>query len=912
MTKKLLFTNFFIGLLFFTSNFLEAQNAVLNPDFETAGGSLNSWTHTTWNGSSGVDLRVDTGDNYAYMYGDTYMYQKVTNITTGLPYVYSINFKDLNIKQTTGIGFAIEKETSLNIPSFPLGATNLRDFCNSNSGLWWEFLSSDPLGFVTSESDGSYTYTVNLTLPNDATAIYVCLGTKGAIARLEVNTVSLEKDPNIKEVTFSVKDNTNSPVENAEIEVEGFSFNLLTDSSGEATTNLLLNTDYDFNVLKDYYQIYNSTVSVNTGTNVIDIQLEDLIEVKDVQTRISEYGDNATPYPIYAHLWNKDLNFTPQINQKLAENFDYIIGGGDISNTEATNLDIDAIKAIDDKFQVIVYQGGWSEKASNVEDQKIDLLYYRAGILSASINASQTSLVINTTPDNKGKGLVASETDNFITWIRIGDELMKILSVSSNISYPITVTVERGLGGTTPTSHTANQTVTAPLYTVAPVIGGNNDNLSYFDPVFGPRKTRLKDDAIYNARFKKQDGIWIDILVGLLGAQNMVGGNYTLWDHENNQTLTSEEINLKTKDALNDIYESFYARLGYYPTIYGNNVLYDQNYNASSRGFVMEKTITHPKGLDGFCHENSWGHMSDDSGGIDNDGDPVNTSDVFRLISKYNNGRFLEYYMGNTWISRCKAIALLAQRELPNQPMTINAGFKNQWFAYDLTDQQRYDFNKYAYASYLMSVYVDSENRIASRMGISPMTDDGAGNIDITVEPFFLYDIGVPIESNNYTNFTNYRVASNNLYARNFSKGLVLLNPFSSNMASSVSVSTITGNSDVYTNPENGQVVTAVQLGSRESMLLLNSSTASVNDKQSSVRMYPNPTNHILNIESSNLSALNSKTVEVKIYNVLGKSKVIKSRVINNKLSIDVSGLSSGLYIVQVEGINTVLKFVKQ
>ena len=64
----------------------------------------------------------------------------------------------------------------------------------------------------------------------------------------------------------------------------------------------------------------------NENTSIENIELQDFVEVKDVQTRISEYGDNATPYPIYAHLWSQNLNFTPEINQKLVDNFDYIIG----------------------------------------------------------------------------------------------------------------------------------------------------------------------------------------------------------------------------------------------------------------------------------------------------------------------------------------------------------------------------------------------------------------------------------------------------------------------------------------------------------------------------------------------------------------------------------------------------------
>lgn len=904
MIKQLLKNTYLYIVVFLFSFTLSGQNVILNNDFEASGGSLNDWQYT-----SGTTLKIEGTDHYASVVGENgVLYQKITNISPGLPYVCTINFKSLVLKQTTGYGFAIEKGAPLTIPTFTIGATNLRDFCNNNNGLWTQLDTATG----TTESDGSVTYSYNITIPSDATAIYICLGTKGAVAKLDVNNVAFQKDPNIKEVKFQINDTSNNPVQNAEIQIQGFSFSLLTNALGQAVTNLILNTNYNVSVLKDYFIINNSLLTITPSTSTVVIQLEDLVEIKDVQTRISEYGDNLTPYPIYAHMWNGGLNFSAAINQKLTDNFDYIIGGGDINNMQA-NV-VDALKALDDKFQVIQYQGGWSQKASLLNNEKMNLLYYRAGTLSSAIDASQTTFVINAPSDNKGLGLVASETNNFTTWIRIGGELMKLVSVSSKTAYPITVTVERGFESTTPISHTAISTVTAPVYTVIPIEGGNNSNLSYFDPVFGPRKNRLKQNAIDNARFNNKDGIWIDILVGLLDAKSMTGGNYTLWNHDKNQVLSSSDINLKTKDAMNEIYNGFYARLGYYPVIYGNNVLYDQNYNSGSRAFVMEKTIEHPRGLDGFCHENSWGHMSDDSGGIDNDGNPVSTNDIYRVVSKYNNGRFLEWYMGNTWIDRCKTIALLAQRELPNQPMTINAGFKNQWFAYDLTRQQRYDFNKYSYASYLLSVEVDNNNKISTRMGISPMTDDGSGNLDVVVESFFLYDIGIPTETNSYSNFTNYRVGSNNLYARQFSKGLVLINPFNAGMSQSVSISTITGTNDIYLNPEEGNnPVTTVQLGSREALLLLKDNTASVEDNtKNAVSVFPNPANTHLQIKSKLLNQFTSKIVHVELCNLLGQSKRMQAKSFNGLLNLNVSTLSPGMYIIKIKDLNFTSKFIKQ
>ena len=246
--------------------------------------------------------------------------------------------------------------------------------------------------------------------------------------------------------------------------------------------------------------------------------------------------------------------------------------------------------------------------------------------------------------------------------------------------------------------------------------------------------------------------------------------------------------------------------------------------------------------------------------------------------------------------------------------MTINAGFKNQWFAYDLTLQQRYDFNKYCYASYLLSVHVNAQNKISSRMGISPMTLNDLGNVDVTVEPFFIYDIGIPTHTNTYSNFTNYRVGNNNLYARKFSKGLVLVNPFNSNMSQPVLVSDITGNStDVYLDPENNnQVVTTIQLNSREAKLLLKFTSLSVNDNsfENGITVFPNPTTDRLTVKFKNNTTV--EAIEIDICNIQGVMvKSIATKINSDTVNIDVSSLPKGVYLLKTKGIKEVFKFVK-
>jgi hypothetical protein len=384
----------------------------------------------------------------------------------------------------------------------------------------------------------------------------------------------------------------------------------------------------------------------------------------------------------------------------------------------------------------------------------------------------------------------------------------------------------------------------------------------------------------------------------------MKGGTYTLWDHNTESLLTNEVINDKTKTALDEIYNGFYSRLGFFPVIYGNNVLYSQTLTPADRAYVMVKTNEHPRGVDGFCHENSWGHMTDEAGSIDNDGQPVSTADKIVVAGK--NKHYLEWYRGNTWLNNCKAIAMLAENNLPNQPMTINAGFKNQWFAADLESGTRYAFNKFSYASYLLCVNVAPDSLISCRMGISPQVVEN-GKTGVRFEPFFYYPVGIPKQTYTSANFSQYRVGSENLYARQFSNGIVLVNPFADDMVSDVQLSTLGEAGKTYVDPENNySEVKSVKLKAGESKILL---IKQINTglhqtgirKNFSLNVYPVPSSDNVTIGFEPIREANSNGVKLMVFDTTG-IKVYENQVEQNMgtFTVSVRDLKPGLYFVTV------------
>ena len=872
---------------------LGAQNLILNPDFNQG---LEHWTIT-----GGTVLESSEEDTVAFLSKENgVLYQKVTGIEPGKTYRCTIRVTDILVKQTTGYGYAIEKSNPVEFPEFTIGASQMDDVCLNNGGIWIQ----PPI-----ETTGPQDFVYDFTVPEGSTSVYICIATKGALARISVTSVSLREAPAM-EVLFSVRDRqTGLPLEGAEIRIRGISGTFLTGADGKAPVGLVPSPDpYPVNVERNWYRAFSGEIPVSDTTTAFLVELDSIEEVKQVVTRISKYGDNDTPYPLFGHVWSSGLSYNQEEVGLLAGSLDYIIGGAGLT---ADPQKVDALHAADPDFQVINYKGGWKVNRAEGENNKMDLVYYKCGSLASGIDAGATSVVINA--PLKGGGVLASEPDRFNVWIRIREELMKVIAVSSFTSYPITLTVERGMDGTFPRSYDAGTTVTLPLYNSPPVPGESGSNIAYQSSVYGTRWRDLDKELMEAAAQKHYDGIWIDILIGRLGAMSILGGNYEEWDHRTETSMSSAMDVEYTKKALDSLYLKFYSRMGYYPVIYGNNVLYSQSLDRGSRAWLMAEETPYKRVLDGFCHENSWGHVQSDDSGIDHEGQVELTGGSIREYGSDN--RYLLWHIGDNWQDNCKAIALLAQEGLPGQPMTINAGFKNQWFAESFPDDSRYRFNRYCYASYLLCVQAEADSSISCRMGISPMRVKG-GLTYLEIEPYFYHDIGLPLENRPWNGFSGYRHGSHNLYSRTFSDGLVLLNPFARGMGAPVKISDITGDNRVYVDPErDSMVVTSVQLDSLQSMILLHDENAEPVSTPAlpgspSFKLFPNPAGNVLHISQQAPEGSGNHRFRICHMNGMLLREINAGK--NGNTAVDISGLTPGIYSIRHLETGEVRKFVKQ
>ncbi|MCR8667724.1 T9SS type A sorting domain-containing protein [Aestuariibaculum sp. M13] len=88
--------------------------------------------------------------------------------------------------------------------------------------------------------------------------------------------------------------------------------------------------------------------------------------------------------------------------------------------------------------------------------------------------------------------------------------------------------------------------------------------------------------------------------------------------------------------------------------------------------------------------------------------------------------------------------------------------------------------------------------------------------------------------------------------------------------------------------------------------LTVSKSLSSDDFNKNTITIYPNPTSDYLYFNNYNLSNKN-----VSIFNMLGK-RVLTSKIESSNNSLNVSFLTKGLYIIQIQETNTTLKFIKQ
>lgn len=114
------------------------------------------------------------------------------------------------------------------------------------------------------------------------------------------------------------------------------------------------------------------------------------------------------------------------------------------------------------------------------------------------------------------------------------------------------------------------------------------------------------------------------------------------------------------------------------------------------------------------------------------------------------------------------------------------------------------------------------------------------------------------------------------------------------------SIDTLIGTKDSYGNPINDLFPTPFASGGfdLDGIGVINQKTLNIFENQLNARLYPNPTNSILNIELNAIS-------QIEIYDISGKLWIQETDVLNT--SLDLSALNSGVYLVRIVSENQIL-----
>ncbi len=516
---------------------------------------------------------------------------------------------------------------------------------------------------------------------------------------------------------------------------------------------------------------------------------------------------------LYYPLFGPKISFSELDLIKIAENFDVSVG------YLPTRDELAYIRGINPEFQALQYKASWTNSIVRKDypdpqfEQKLNnaMLYYRAGILEGAIGVEQTRLKVNSregviVPGTAHRDSLHSYSESGVKKyphvLRIENEIMKVLEADGD-----SVTVIRGIWGSTPQSHPAGSNVLSPTYVTNP--NTTSPSFGYhLDPAHPIRWHALASECIEDMRDRDADGIWIDILgSSTLRATRMDGViTFSYWDRETDTEYTSEEFRKESEQGITIIQDSVFKVLNRYPVIWGNNMTaFTFMDGINDRYKFLVPTPEKPRPIDGYCIEDAWGGYTPEQWIRFNEHDEI----IIPAKAKPGEQNY------RNWEMNLEEVMVCAQEGWAAAPQMINGGMKNQAFEY-LDDSLQHDWYLWAYSSYLMAVEIPDTGKISTFQGITAARLRN-GIREVNIDPCLQWKIGVPIESQAPGDSENYKITGNT-YARQFSNGIVLVNPSLNDDPETID---LTQHGGPYIDPETGKAVSLISQKKQTGRILL-------------------------------------------------------------------------------------------
>jgi len=516
---------------------------------------------------------------------------------------------------------------------------------------------------------------------------------------------------------------------------------------------------------------------------------------------VARFNDNKTPYPVYAGIFATIPRWNNNELRNLGQNFDALYGSyGDIDSLKAN-----IVKQENPTFQFIRYIGNWSvsdRHGSAIRDIELnhsdDIMYYRMANLATTLDNTDTTFIIDdklgiisasTAADSALASYRQGNTWKTVVCIKIDNEMMRLNSASGN-----TLTVTRGFRQTKPEKHKTGSAIICPVYSN----GLNSGRLGYRHAEAGLWRWQIILNSIIDEYKRTGGGIWIDIIVGNLSVTAMNGQAVPtdrVWNVQQNRPYLPDERTKYAGIGVKMMQDSFKAKFGHYPVIWGNNMMFPTSLTDQRIGLLLQ-TPEKPRPLDGFAQENAFGSYG--TGG--------------------NSGK--EYYevKYNEWLKNIQSIMFMGEQKLSARPLSLDGGIDNAKLALEPTTF-RHRVQLFAYTSYLMAVKVEPDDRIFTAIGFTPIVGSSNTNCTLLVEPFLQWEIGRPTETRLSGNVLGYKLPGSKIFMRRFENGVVFVNP-SDSTTESISLNQLNIKQTLYHPDQNNSIIKTIVLPPKNGMIL--------------------------------------------------------------------------------------------
>jgi len=478
-------------------------------------------------------------------------------------------------------------------------------------------------------------------------------------------------------------------------------------------------------------------------------------------------------YPLYALVFGNVPNPQKSDLEFIARNFIFVTGH------KWKTEEIEYAKSFNPDVQFIAYVGAWSvglDGGNTERNLRREILYYIVANLGEAIDAKQTEFQL--TPLKEGQSVALKEStmegkyssvdpdkrsvDHYVTWIRIGNELMKIERWDPETGK---IKVMRDLDDHGSTKHEKGAKVFCPAYGVYPGYKHyKNKQLSYhYDPE-GKAKWRNEIwSRLVEVTELGMDGIWIDVLeANSLGVHTINGAGTGTWNFNENRPTSPVDFRKGNEIGLNFIQNEFKKKYGRWPILYGNRLDSGQ-FLTPHKGVTIRYLIPtdiKPRPVDGMSTENTFGRYG------------VPEWDAW--ATKRRSCPPIKG-AGKAWEWGLGFFMQLAQMDLPVLPLIINGGMKTVILE-NIPVEQRHEFETWAFANFLMGVEVDKDGNCKSRLGTVLFHQEGNRRYAY-LDECYRWPIGVPLETQKWPELEGYKIPDRTTHQRRFSNGLVLVNP---------------------------------------------------------------------------------------------------------------------------------------